>query len=336
MSCQEMEQRVVFYACDELDAAERAALEEHLKVCPACAAALEGERRLLEAATLAEPLEPSEALLAGCRGQLGDALDLAAERAWWKGVLGVLNPGNWLALHPAWGAALLVLLGVTTGYLVPRWLEPRPSVPGAPSKAVVAPTNATNSPRPISDQDLRNVGVAGINWVPGQPGEPPSVEVHLTAEQPMVLRGTVDSSEVKRVLMFVVENNHRFDPGVRLDSVELLKSRGNDADVRHALCYAARNDRNTGVRLKSLEALRGFEQDEEVRQVLLDALQHDANPGLRVEAINALRAMAEQAPALSDERVLEVLKDRMQKDPSTYIRLQSAAAIRRLGPREVY
>jgi len=323
-----MELRIVFYACDELEAPERAAVEEHVKVCPACAAALERERRLLEATQVSGSAEPSAALLWRCRSELGEALDRDAGHGWWQGLVAAFSPASWLTMHPASGAALLILLGVAVGYVAPRWFLPRVAPVGQ------APIAASRGP--LSDQDLRNVGVAGINWEPGSAGGPPSVEVHLTAERPIVVRGTLDSSDVKRVLMFVVENNHRFDPGVRLDSVELLKSRGDDADVRHALCFAARNDRNAAVRLKSLDGLRGFEQDGQVREVLLDALLNDSNPGVRIEAINALRAMAEQGPALSDKHVMEVLQDRMQKDPSTYIRLQSAAAIRQLGPREVY
>jgi len=138
----------------------------------------------------------------------------------------------------------------------------------------------------------------------------------------------------------VVQKGQRFDPGVRLDSVDLLRAQSSDAEVRRALCAAVRNDGNSGVRLKALEALRGFEQEETVRHTLLDALLHDSNPGIRVEAINslqaALRAMAETGAALADPRLLDALRDRMQRDPNNYVRLQSAAAIRQLGPPEVY
>ena len=179
------------------------------------------------------------------------------------------------------------------------------------------------------------MGIAGINWLPDGSGSP-SVELHLTAEKPLVVQGSLDDSDVKRVLTYVVQNGQRFDSGVRLDSVEVLRTRSGDRDVRRALCMAAHRDSNPGVRLKALEALRGLEQDEQVRQALLDALLNDANPGVRVEAINALRALAEKGGPLDDQRLVNVLRDRMRKDPNNYIRMQSAAAIRQLGPRGVY
>ena len=179
------------------------------------------------------------------------------------------------------------------------------------------------------------MGIAGINWVPDSSSGSPSVEVHLRAEKPLVVQGSVDDTDVKRVLTFVVQNGQRFDPGVRLDSVEVLRARSGDRDVRQALCTAARKDRNPGVRLKALEALRGFEQEDNVRQALLDTLLSDDNPGVRVEAINALRALAERG-TLDDQRVVSVLRDRMQRDPNNYVRMQSAAAMRQLGPHAVY
>jgi len=336
MSCEEFERLLVFYAWDELEAGERAAVEEHVKRCAACAALLARENKVrsavAQAERAAEKLDPSGLLLARCRSELGEALDDAAEaRARRSGLLAWL-PANWLAQsfvgHPAWSAALLVLFGVALGTVVPRWYQSRTTQPGGTPMVVSA------SPR-LSDQDLQTMGIAGISWVPDGGSGSPKVELHLTAEKPLVVQGNLDDTDVKRVLTFVVLNGQRFDPGVRLDSVEVLRTRSADQDVRQALCTAAHKDRNPGVRLKALEALRGFEQDDNVRQTLLDALLNDDNPGVRVEAINALRAMAEQG-SLDDQRAVSVLRDRMQRDPNNYIRMQSAATIRQLGPREIY
>ncbi len=184
------------------------------------------------------------------------------------------------------------------------------------------------------------MGIAAINWLPDGSAGSASVELHLTAEKPLVVQGSMDDTDVKRVLTYVVQNGQRFDPGVRLDSVDILRTRSSDGDVRRALCTAARKDHNPGVRLKALEALHGFEQDETVRQTMLDALLEDPNPGVRVEAINSLqatlRAMSETAVTLQDRRAVQVLRDRMRKDPNNYVRMQCAAAMRQLGPREVY
>ena len=324
MQCQEFERLIFLYASDELDPADRAAVEQHIAACAACATALERERRWLETVSARRPEEPSSALLAQCRSELDESID-DLSLSGWRRWIEMLRPTRWIVLRPAVSAVALLALGLLIGNLVPSWLM-RDSGQG------VAPVMSVSA---LSDQDLRNVAVSGINWVPGSETGAPAVEVQMTGMKPMVVRGAVADSDVKRVLLFVVRNNQRFDSGVRLESVEALRSQGEDAEVRQVLAFAARNDRNPGVRLKALEALREFARDSEVRQTLLDALMLDDNPGVRVEAINTLRTLCE-AGGEHDKHMVEVLKDRMKKDPSTYVRLQSAAAIRQLGPRETY
>ncbi len=335
MNCEDCGRLLVLHAWEELETHERAAVEEHTRQCPACAALLAREIQLRDALARverpAEKLDPAGLLLAQCRSQLGEALDDAeprSGRSWWA----AWHPASWLVsslvAHPVRSVVLLVFLGVLVGAGVPQWYRARMAPPPG------TPVIVSAFPR-FSEQDLQTMGIAGINWLPDGSGSP-SVELHLTAEKPLVVQGNLDDSDVKRVLTYVVQNGQRFDSGVRLDSVEVLRTRSGDRDVRRALCTAARRDSNPGVRLKALEALRGLEQDEQVRQALLDALLNDSNPGVRVEAINALRALAEKGGPLDDQHLVNVLRDRMRKDPNNYIRMQSAAAIRQLGPRGVY
>lgn len=332
MKCEEVERQLIFYACDELAPAARAAVEEHLRSCGECAAAARRETELLGQLAARAQAEPPAELLERCRSELAEALDDAADRAGWRArarawVEG-LRPASWLALHPGWGTAFLLLLGVTLGYGIPRLLGPEALAPAPDPALVVTPA--------LSDAELANVAISGIRFVPASQGAGPNVELHLMAQNPIVLEGSVNDPQVRRVLIHVVRNNQLFDSGLRLDSVDVLRTRNDDAQIRMALCDAARKDRNPAVRLKALEALRGFESDERVRQTMIEALLNDDNPGVRVEAINALRALAEKAPGEPDPRLLEVLRDRMQRDPNTYIRIQSAAAVRELSPREVF
>lgn len=330
MQCEQIERRLSLYACDELDAVQRAAVEEHLKACPACAAALEREQKMLQALAACEMQEPSPSLLHSCRSALGEAVDDLADSSPWRRWLSSLRPASWLAMHPAWGTALLLLLGVVLGYSVPRWLRPEPVLtPGTPATMAVY--------APLSAEELRNADISDIVLVPTMnSGGAPTVEVRLMAQTPKVLQGSPADSQIKDVLTYVLQNNQRFDSGLRLDTVEVLRAQNRDAEVRDALCHVARHDRNPAVRLKALEALRGLEEDNLVRQVFLEALLEDDNPGVRVEAINALRALAEKSREQADPRLVEVLRERMEKDPNTYIRMQSAAAIREMRPREVY
>ncbi len=140
----------------------------------------------------------------------------------------------------------------------------------------------------FTDQQLQSAGSAHVAWVTPSGSRTPTVQVQLMSQTPMNIVGAPDDADVERALTFVLENSQRFDPDARLDSLDVLRTRAADPDVRRSLCAAARLDHNPGVRMKALEALQGFEQDPAVRQTLLDALQSDDNSGVRVEAINLL------------------------------------------------
>jgi HEAT repeats/Putative zinc-finger len=329
--CSDMEELLIlFVAGQELDASEEAEVHEHIAHCADCAAALERERDLLQNLA-AHRTEPDALLLASCRTGLNEALDRQEEMGWTRR-FGTLLPASWISPRPAWSAALLLAIGFSVGLFGPRWLDQQPSrnTPAVPGQNPIISESAAS----LGALDLRSARVAGINVTPTSTGEPPEVELQLRAQRPVTVQGTVDNSDVKRVLLYILRNNDdRFDPDARISAVDLLRARSNDPDVRTALCQAVHADHNTAVRLKALDALNGAEPQALVRKTLLDALTDDQNPGVRIEAINALLSMAEKGQVTSDEHMLSVLRERMQKDPNTYIRLQSAAAVRDLGPR---
>ena len=345
--CSEWEPLLILFAAgEELDPAEQANIAEHLAHCSNCSSAMDHEKALLRG--LAEQrVEPDAALLASCRAKLEDALDREEERGRWRRRMGALVPANWLAPRPAWSAALLLLLGFSAGIFGPQ-LAQRYAHRAEPGATITKPANtasdsaghAAASEQPaghaaLAALDLHTARVSGINVVPAGTGEPPEIDLELEAQRPLTLHGTVDDSDVKRVLMYVLDNANRFDPDVRINAVDLLRARNNDPAVRSVLCHAVHTDRNTAVRLKALEALNGAEPQKLVRQTLLDAL-NDQNPGVRIEAINALQSMAAKGEVVSDDHMLSVLRDRMRNDPNTYIRMQSAAVFRDLGPRQKF
>ena len=108
------------------------------------------------------------------------------------------------------------------------------------------------------------------------------------SQTPTSIVGAPDDADVERALTFVLENSQRFDPGARLDSLDVLRTQRRRSRCAPRAVRRGRADRNPGVRMKALETLQGFEQDAAVRQTLLDALQSDGNSGVRVEAINLL------------------------------------------------
>jgi Putative zinc-finger len=347
-ACEEFEPRLMLFAAGELDASEIADVNEHLQHCPGCNLALAQDNEM-QALLAAKHIEPDAALLASCRAGLVDSLDQQEEKSWLRRTIGALLPSSWISPQPAWSAALLVLIGFSVGMLGPRLLRNPVGQPGTnslgasnstaagvPGVVTADPASASAPSAGLSSLDMHSASVAGINVFPAEDNQPPQVQLQLNARQPFTVRGTVNDDDVKFVLMYILRNSQRFDPDVRLDAVDLLRTRNNDSDVRSALCQAVHNDHNAAVRLKALEALNGAEPQDIIRQTLLDALVDDQNPGVRVEAINALRDMAAKGQVDADDHLLAVLHERMAKDPNTYIRLQSAEVIRDLGPRQKF
>src|ERR1700680_287002 len=284
--CADIAPVLVFYACDEVSESERNQIDEHLAVCASCSGQLAGERELWEmigtAHQAAGEIDSSEVLLAQCRSELAETLDdlsAAPIREHWQPFAWVRR---WMALRPAWSGALLIFFGVLLGAEVMPWLQS-----GFPGNSNGRPVNVLAS-RKLTDEQLSKMAVAGINLSPWPNAAPGTVQVQLRAEQPMVLSGNADDSEMRRVLTYVVENGERFDAGVRLDCLDALKAQARDTQVRRALLSAARKDQNPAVRMKALEALKDSAADDAVREAMLDALAHDANPGVRVEVVNML------------------------------------------------
>jgi HEAT repeats len=350
--CADIAPLLVFYACDEVEPQEREQIDAHLASCAPCAAQLREEQEiqsaLVSAFQPADQLDPSGALLAQCRSELSELLDdLSAPplREQWS-PFGWMR--RWMALRPAWSAALLVVLGLAVGTQVALWIPGRDANFGGGQAVNVKAAGS------LTNEDLSKMAVAGVNFGPA-PDSLGTVQLQVRTEQPIVLSGSVDDADVRRVLTYVVTNGERFDPGVRLDCLDVLKTRTRDKDVRHALLAAARRDQNAAVRMKALEALRDSSVDDAVRDTLLEALQHDANPGVRVEAVNLLvRSLGSEAPAEpavpgtppeiagsqvptdpSVSRVIRTLEDLQRSDPNRYVRLRSAAALRQIGTREV-
>lgn len=354
--CADVAPLLVFYACDEVDPQERKEIDAHLAICPTCAQQLSEESvfqtTFSTASQPADELDPTGALLAQCRSELSEHLDdmqaPPVQEHWVP--FGWVR--RWMAVRPAWSAAALILVGIGVGAQVAPWLALNGGGDGSGDGAGQA-VNVMAAR--ITDEDLSKMAVAGINFAPTPDAAPGTLQVQVRTEQPLMVIGSVDNSDVRRVLTYVVANGERFDPGVRLDCLDALRTRSDDEQVRRALVVAARKDQNAAVRLKALDALRDSTRETSVRETLLEALRHDANPGVRVEAVNLLvRSLevdsqdgpgsASELPATevsslsgdsSVERVVRALEDLERSDPNRYVRLRSAAALRQIGTRDV-
>jgi hypothetical protein len=353
LHCKEVAGLLVFYSCGETNAEENALIETHLSACAACAAQLAEERglheSLMEALQASEQMDTGGILLSQCRSELAEALDdLSApvvQERW--------QPLGWLrrsmAMHPVLNGALLILVGAALGTQLLPWVSAR-----LDSNSNGPRVNVSSGAR-LTDDQLSKMAVAGINLAPSSDGAPGTLQVHVRTEEPLVLSGSVDDPDLRRVLTYVIENGDQTDAGVRMDCLDALRARQADLDVRRALLFAARKDQNPAVRMKALESLRDAVADEAVREALIDALEHDANPGVRVEAVNllvrslepvALDSSDNAAPAIapegverpldpSMEHVVRTLQELQRSDPNRYVRLRSAAALRQMGTRDV-
>src|SRR5580658_1946287 len=240
--CEPYAERMYLLTADELERPEAAEVEAHAGHCAECGAFLLQNQQMMEMLAEAPRPEPSADLLAACRAGLTDALDeaeAAKSHSGWRGWFEAFMPAQWLAMHPAAAAVLLIFLGFTAGAFYPRWLgraivspPPPPAAPAASLESLDTTPGAT----PIDDQYLRTADITGINWEPSGDDASPDVQVHMKSQQPLVVTGTPANNDVKRVLLYLLRNNQRFAPDVRINSVEMLKVRASEEDVRQALC----------------------------------------------------------------------------------------------------
>jgi len=103
------------------------------------------------------------------------------------------------------------------------------------------------------------------------------------------------------------------DPGLRLDSLDILRPHSESPGVRQAFLRALRSDPNAGVRLKAIEGLRSYAADPEVRSALAVVLLSDDNVGVRTQAIDLL--VENRSPA-----VVGILQQAIERERDTYIR----------------
>jgi HEAT repeat protein/putative zinc finger protein len=337
LHCANFEDRAILYAAGELSEKERTAMEMHVRECVACAAVLVREVALRDA--LAERVQPadkldgSELLLASCRSGLFEALDDGAaqrKRSWfWP-----FAPARWVgafsqtfAFHPGWSAAALLLVGALAGTAA-RELYRQVNVanPGRPVVTVSAPA-------PITEQELATIDSSGIHVEPQNGSPAPRVELQVRSPRPRMVEGTPDDAEIRRVLTYVIGHSGQFDDGVRLDSIDALRPKAADPQVREAMSEALRHDPNPAIRLKAIEALRGAGPAPDVQNAILEALSDDDNSGVRIQALNSLieRMRSHEFPRVSlDGRAVSVLRDRMRNDSNRYIRSRSADALGQL------
>jgi hypothetical protein len=294
MSCEKFRELIPLYLYGELDFEEEEKLEQHLSSCPACAEERQRCERL--SALLAEgEAGVSAELLSRCRQDLAAALEKERSR---RGLLSGLRRfrAGWMTAPPVWlrpaGAVALVAVGFFAARLMPEDM---------------AWSGRSAQAQPV---------VGRVRLIDAAPGG--MVRVQYEEIRPRELRGSFQDERIRQLLLAAATDPT--DPGLRAESIDLLKDRTADAEVRRALIDALRSDDNPAVRLKAIEALRPYAHEPETRKALAQVLLADRHAGVRIAAVELLANVKEPDVAGAFQQLLH-------REEDQYIRQRTLKAL---------
>jgi anti-sigma factor RsiW len=302
MKCDDAIRELPLLLYGELSFDEEEALEAHLQQCPGCQTEL-SRVKALHAALDDGDADVPPAMLAACRQRLRSSVGALAGTVpvrrsgvlgWFQDVLSA-DWTNWL--RPA-GAVALVAIGFFSSRLIRE-----------PEGSVVTPAVTTLGA-------LQEPVASRVRLV--EPERNGAVRIVVEETRQRVLSGNAGDEDIRRALLTAARESS--DPGLRVDSVDILGSTSETAEVRTLLLYALQHDSNPGVRLKALSGLRGSASDPETRKTLARVLLTDDNPGVRTQAIDLL--IERKAPD-----VVGVLQEALRRDDNNYVRLKCQRAL---------
>ncbi len=285
---------MLLYAELSFDEEER--VESHLDGCAACRDALEREKALHAAFDQVET-EPSPSLLRECREDLHarlleeEAAPLPRQIGWWDRFIGGLT------LRPV-GALALVVVGFLGARLTPL-------------------LNLGNGSGAYQAMGLTEPQTSRVRYV--EPVSGGRVQIVIDETRERVVSGPLDDQKIRALLLGAAKDPS--DPGLRAETMGILNTRAQSADVRDVLIYALGHDQNAGVRLKAMEGLKAFAREPNVRGAFSQVLLSDLNPGLRTQAIDLL---TEDANPIVDRQIMETLQELMERgEQQGYVRERS-------------
>jgi hypothetical protein len=307
MKCDEIVRTLPLYLYGEVSPAIEELVEDHVAGCPECARELE-IHRAMHAALDAEQMPLPAGLLQECRGDLTRSIAREASASRAAGHSGGFGVAEWFRDLFHNGIPLRVPVGalamIAVGYFAAKMTGPLPFTgTSRTTNAGIESGLYTSAIRSIEPQSSGNVRIA-------------LDEIHRRE-----VTGNLNDEKIQRLLLAAVRDEN--NPGVRVESVGMLKECAQSSPVRAALLDAVRHDPNAGVRLKALEGLKAFAADEMVRQTLADVLLHDDNPGVRIETIDVLTRQR-------DDRMVGVLQNVYQKEDNHYVRTRVQSALQEM------
>ncbi|MGA2990683.1 MAG: zf-HC2 domain-containing protein [Candidatus Korobacteraceae bacterium] len=299
MNCQWVHENVSLYLYRELADDARFELEQHVRRCGACAQEVHELERLHQQLEAAPQAEVTPNLLAACRLELHERLEKAQPRRWLSLVF--FDPVYWLRqmrFSPAL-AAVIFLVGFGAGV-------------GAMYRTVAQKGAMV---QPAGAPQRAEASILGVRSIQRDPAND-RITIQYQTTKPEEAQGSLSDPDIQRLLLYAARTNR--DSGVRMDSIDLLKQKPDDAQIREGLVFAMRYDNNPGARLKALDAVAPYVRgDIRVRNAILEALLNDNSPGVRIGALNALK------PSRADTSVRQALQQLSKDDPNPAIRVES-------------
>jgi hypothetical protein len=289
MKCAEVVEQFPLYSYGEVSSDIEEGIESHLADCASCQEEFAKHRSFLDVLDRREDLTEA-ALLTACRVDF--RRKLATETARKSGVAGWFENLRSLSqfhipLRIPVGAMALVAVG---------WFGAR-----------YTPEKFGGIRAGLTEPMFSNVQSI-------EPGDAGKVQIAVDEVQRRVVSGSLAEPRIQQLLLDAIREES--NPGVRVESIGVLKNSADSEEVRRALIDAVSHDPNAGVRLKALEGLKQYAGDASVRTTLANVLLKDENAGVRVQAIDLLTAH-------HDDSIVGVLQDVMQKEDDGYIRTRA-------------
>ncbi|MDQ1472210.1 MAG: hypothetical protein QOJ99_3690 [Bryobacterales bacterium] len=291
MNCAETIRQIPLYCYGEVSSEVEERIESHLAECAVCSAELTHHRAFLDLLNKREDVTEAS-MLASCRSELRTAISSQSvpagqswlDRKWMDGLR------SFSGLHIRFRIPVGAMALVGLGFFAARYTPERF---GGMRSGLAEPM--FSSVRSVEDQ---------------------SGKVHIAVDEVRrhVVTGSLQDPRIQELLVTAVREES--NPGVRVESIGMLRNSTDSEEVRNALLDALNHDPNPGVRLKAIEGLKSWAGNVAVRRTLANVLLKDDNPGVRVQAIDLLTTH-------HDDSIVGVLQDVVQKEDNNYIRTRS-------------
>ena len=295
MNCEEIRKSLPLMLYGELSFEQEEMVESHLDACDACRREMVRHRSMQAILDDCE-IQPSPFMLRDARLRLDTALQQEPSRA------SFLDRFASYFKLPVMAKPIGAVALVAVGFFGAR-VMPTGTLPGLQSAGMFDPNTAR------------------VRFV--EPGPGGQIQIVVDEMRQRVVSGRLDDAKIRGLLLAAVRDPS--DPGLRVESVELLKSKSGESDVRDVLIYALQHDGNDGVRLKALEGLKPFASQVEVRKALSQALLGDKNPSIRAQAIDLLMKNSQE------QQLVGVLQELMRTEENGYIRGRCERALKTLN-----